>query len=100
MDDFDLQSNIKLFVSLKVQFASLCVLLGFAGREVLSETQRTVLIWINSAIKQQALAQNAMLQRPTSPRTPPFHCFRSNRGEKNVEGEIKRGEGEKEGGCR
>lgn len=88
MDDFDLQSNIKLFVSLKVQFASLCVLLGFAGCEVLSETQRTVLIWINSAIKHQALAQNAMLQRPTSPRTPPFHCFRSNGGEKNVEGEI------------
>lgn len=71
MDDFDLQSNIKLFVSLKVQFASLCVLLGFAGREGFSETQRTVLILINSAI----LAQNAMLQRPTSPRTPPFSLF-------------------------
>lgn len=64
-----------------------CVVLGFAGREApvgFGGTQRAALIWINSAIKHQAMAQKCC--SPASPRTPPtpFHCFRSNRGEKRV----------------
>lgn len=53
-----------------------CVVLGFAGCEapvVFGGTQRAALIWINSAIKHQAMAQKCC--SPASPRIPPPPFF-------------------------